>query len=107
MKPLLVASESASLVETLLWLCGIPSPTGEEGPICDALVERLSRVPLAAPIRRYGHSIVAPLSRSEGSRRPKIALVPRLLAPLGMTVPRTTGRCASRAIACTAPAHRT
>lgn len=75
MKPLLVASESAPLVETLLWLCAIPSPTGEEGPICDALIERLSRVALAAPIRRYGHSIVVPLTRASGARRPRIALV--------------------------------
>lgn len=67
--------DDARVVETLLWLCQIPSPTGEEGPICDALVERLSRSRLAAPIRRYGDSIVVPVTRgANGARRPKIAL---------------------------------
>lgn len=71
-----LSDRDAHVVETLLWLCGIPSPTGEEGPICDALVERLGRSALAGPIRRYGHSIVVPLTRGDGAaRRPKIALV--------------------------------
>ncbi len=66
----------ACVVETLIWLCNVPSPTGEEGPICDALVERLSRVPLAGLIRRHGDSIVVPVTRSKrGARRPRIALV--------------------------------
>ena len=68
-----LAPEDARVVETLLWLCRIPSPTGEEGPICDALVERLSRSTLAGPIRRYGESIVVPVTRGSGG--PKIALV--------------------------------
>ncbi len=69
-------SVASPLVETLRWLCVIPSPTGEEGPICDALVGRLSKVALAGPIRRYGESIVVPLTRSKkGTSRPKIALV--------------------------------
>jgi len=68
--------ESARLVETLLWLCRIPSPTGEEGPICEALVERIARAPIAGPIRRYGHSIVVPVTRAKnGAARPRIALV--------------------------------
>ncbi|MEZ4295124.1 MAG: succinyl-diaminopimelate desuccinylase [Polyangiaceae bacterium] len=68
--------DEARLAQSTLWLCGIPSPTGEEGPICDALVERLSRATLAGPIRRYGHSIVVPVTRGgNGARRPKIALV--------------------------------
>jgi succinyl-diaminopimelate desuccinylase len=69
--------DGARVVETLRWLCEIPSPTGEEGPICDALVERLARVELAGPVRRYGHSIVVPATRSRGGgvARPKIALV--------------------------------
>ena len=65
--------EDARVIETLLWLCRIPSPTGEEGPSCDALVERLARSKLAGPIRRYGDSIVVPVTRSSGG--PKIALV--------------------------------
>jgi succinyl-diaminopimelate desuccinylase len=77
--------DDARVVETLLWLCRIPSPTGEEGPICDALVERFARAErdggraLAGPIRRYGDSIVVPVTRGAGSAgggaRPKIALV--------------------------------
>ena len=35
--------DGARVVETLRWLCLVPSPTGDEGPICDALVERLAR----------------------------------------------------------------
>jgi succinyl-diaminopimelate desuccinylase len=65
-----------SLAETLLWLCRIPSPIGEEGELCTAVAERLSRVPLAAPIRRYGNSIVVPVSR--GSKGPHVALVGHL-----------------------------
>ena len=74
--------DDARVVETLLWLCRIPSPTGEEGPICDALVERFARAErdggraLAGPIRRYGDSIVVPVTRGAGGgARPKIALV--------------------------------
>jgi succinyl-diaminopimelate desuccinylase len=64
------------LAETLLWLCRIPSPIGEERAICDAVAERLSRLDLAAPIRRFGDSIVVPLTRGTGG--PKIALVGHL-----------------------------
>ncbi len=63
----------AALVETLLWLLRIPSFTGEEGPICDALVERLALRPVPAPLRRYGNSLVVPISRGSGG--PRIALV--------------------------------
>ena len=54
------------LAETLLWLCRIASPIGEERALCDAVAERVGRVPLAAPIRRYGDSIVVPLVRGTG-----------------------------------------
>ena len=40
------------------------------------MAERLSRVPLAAPIRRYGHSIVVPLTR--GTRGPHVVLAGHL-----------------------------
>ena len=56
----------SDLAQTLLWLCRIPSVIGEERALCDAVVERLGRVPLAAPIRRYGDSIVVPLVRGSG-----------------------------------------
>ena len=65
-----------SLDETLLWLCNIPSPIGEEAEICGAVAERLGRAELAAPIRRYGNSLVVPLTR--GSGRPHVALVGHL-----------------------------
>lgn len=60
------------LAERLLWLCSIDSFTGEEGPLCDALAERLGRLDLAGPVRRYGDSLVLPVSR--GSGRPHLAL---------------------------------
>jgi succinyl-diaminopimelate desuccinylase len=52
-----------ALEETLLWLCSIPSPIGEEGPLCDAVQARMQRLNLASPIRRYKNSIVVPLTR--------------------------------------------
>ncbi len=60
--------------ETLLWLCSIPSPIGEEEAICDSVQARLSKLPSGAA-RRYGNSIVVPLTRARG---PKIALVGHL-----------------------------
>jgi succinyl-diaminopimelate desuccinylase len=63
------------LEETLLWLCAIPSPIGEEKAICEAVLERLSRRELAGPIRRYGDSIVVPVVRRREPGRPHIALV--------------------------------
>ncbi len=68
--------ETAQLLdETLLWLCGVPSPIGDERPLCDAVQARLSRLPLSAPIRRYDDSIVVPLTRRRG---PRVALVGHL-----------------------------
>jgi succinyl-diaminopimelate desuccinylase len=67
-----------ALDETLLWLCSIPSPIGEEGPLCDAVAERLTRQKLAGPIRRYGHSIVVPVVRKRESGRSHVALVGHL-----------------------------
>lgn len=70
-------SAASELEDTLLWLCGIPSPIGEEKALCDAVVDRLERLPLAAAIRRYGNSIVVPVSR-RGGGRPHVALVGHL-----------------------------
>src|SRR4051794_19619596 len=69
-------SHAARLTETLLWLCEIPSPIGEERAICDAVALRLGRVPLAGPIRRHGDSIVVPVTRGTGG--PRIALAGHL-----------------------------
>jgi succinyl-diaminopimelate desuccinylase len=64
------------LAETLLWLCRIPSPIGEEQQICDAVEKRLSSARLAGPVRRYGNSLVVPLTRATGG--PHIALIGHL-----------------------------
>jgi succinyl-diaminopimelate desuccinylase len=64
------------LADTLLWLCSIPSPIGEERALCDAVAARVAKLPLAAPIRRYGDSIVVPLTRGRGG--PHVALVGHL-----------------------------
>lgn len=69
---------AVALDETLLWLCAIPSPIGEEKELCDAVAERLSRQALAGPIRRYGDSIVVPVVRKREPGRPHIALVGHL-----------------------------
>lgn len=69
-------SHGQYLAETLLWLCGIESFTGKEGPLADAVAARLSASRLAGPIRRYGDSLVVPVSRGTGG--PKIALAGHL-----------------------------
>ena len=55
-----------SLASDLLWLCSVPSLIGEEKALCDAVAARLGRLTLAAPIRRYGDSIVVPVRRGSG-----------------------------------------
>ena len=69
-----------SIDQTLLWLCAVASPIGEERALCDAVQARLERVGPAAPIRRYGDSIVVPLVRagSRGGKRPHVALAGHL-----------------------------
>src|SRR3954452_11813607 len=57
-----------ALEETLLWLCTVLSPIGEEKELCDAVAERVGRLPLASPIRRYGDSLVVPLVRRNDGR---------------------------------------
>jgi succinyl-diaminopimelate desuccinylase len=64
------------LDETLLWLCSVASPIGEERALCDAVQARLSRLDLPAPIRRHGDSIVVPVTRER--RGPHVALVGHL-----------------------------
>lgn len=48
-----------SLIDTLIWLVDIPSVTGEEGPLCEALAGRLGGVYPDGDIRRSGNSLVA------------------------------------------------
>jgi succinyl-diaminopimelate desuccinylase len=64
------------LHENLLWLCDIASPTGQEGALADELGRRLSALPGAPVVRRYGNSLVVPLSRDSGG--PKVLLVGQL-----------------------------
>jgi succinyl-diaminopimelate desuccinylase len=71
-----VSAVDPVLTETLLWLCKIPSPIGEEAALCTAVSERLDRVPLAGAIRRYGNLIVVPVTRGAGG--PHVALVGHL-----------------------------
>jgi succinyl-diaminopimelate desuccinylase len=63
------------LDQTLLELCAVPSPIGEERVLCDTIQARVAAWPLAAPVRRYGDSIVVPVTRGRG---PRIALVGHL-----------------------------
>lgn len=67
-----------ALEETLLWLCGVASPIGEEKALCDLVSERLARLPLAGPIRRYGDSIVVPLVRRREAGRAHVVLAGHL-----------------------------
>jgi succinyl-diaminopimelate desuccinylase len=62
------------LAETLLWLCSIPSPIGEEKAICDEVEKRLDGK--VSRIRRFGDSLVATVR--EGTKGPKVALVGHL-----------------------------
>jgi succinyl-diaminopimelate desuccinylase len=71
-----VSAAPSRLGDTLLWLCSVASPIGEEKALCDAVQARLGRLPLGSPIRRYGDSIVVPLTRGTGG--PKIALAGHL-----------------------------
>jgi len=63
------------LDSTLLELCAIASPIGEERALCDALCARLGELRLAGPVRRHGDSIVVPVTRGRG---PRVALVGHL-----------------------------
>ncbi|HEY5148143.1 MAG TPA: succinyl-diaminopimelate desuccinylase, partial [Polyangiaceae bacterium] len=69
------AGVRARLDATLLELCAVASPIGDERALCDAVEARLSTATLAAPVRRYGDSIVVPVTRGRG---PRIALVGHL-----------------------------
>jgi succinyl-diaminopimelate desuccinylase len=64
-----------ALDETLLGLCAIASPIGEEKGLCDAVQARVSVLSLAAPARRFGDSLVVPVTRGQG---PHVALVGHL-----------------------------
>jgi succinyl-diaminopimelate desuccinylase len=69
---------AVSLEETLLWLCSIPSPIGEEKALCDAVAQRMLKSATGGPVRRYGNSIVVPVHRSGEPGSKHIALVGHL-----------------------------
>ena len=73
---------ASALDETLLWLCGVASPIGEERLLCDAVSARLEAARPDAPIRRYGDSIVVPLVRrgdgGANATRPHVVLAGHL-----------------------------
>ena len=77
MNTMTTLSPDVTLEETLLWLCSVPSPIGEERALCDAVEERVARLPLAGPVRRYGDSIVVPLVRRRDGR-PHVVLAGHL-----------------------------
>jgi succinyl-diaminopimelate desuccinylase len=60
--------------DTLLWLCSIASPTGEEQELCNELASYFDRLGIPADrIRRHGNSLYVELSR--GQPGPAVALV--------------------------------
>ncbi|HEV8247152.1 MAG TPA: M20/M25/M40 family metallo-hydrolase, partial [Polyangiaceae bacterium] len=65
-----------ALADTLLWLCNIRSPIGEERELCERLIQRLSALPLAGELRRYGDSFVVPVTR--GTAGPHVVLAGHL-----------------------------
>src|SRR5580658_7104801 len=86
---MLSATLAQQLDETLLWLCAIPSPTGEEKRICDEVEARLRKLSGMGTLVRIGHSLVAPfatpienpltaLTKGGAKRRPRVALVGHL-----------------------------
>jgi succinyl-diaminopimelate desuccinylase len=71
----------ADLVTRLLDHCAFVCPTGEEGPIADAMVDRYEQ--LGEPVQRVGHSVVVgepgPRWRGrDGGDRPLVLLVGHL-----------------------------
>jgi succinyl-diaminopimelate desuccinylase len=63
------AALHARLDETLLWLCSIDSPIGDEAALCDAVAARVASWPLPAPPVRVLNSLVVPLVRKGGGRK--------------------------------------
>jgi succinyl-diaminopimelate desuccinylase len=71
----------ARLDETLLWLCSVASPIGDERALADAVEGRLRKNLAFTRIVRIGDSIVAELSATPGApgaRRARIGLVGHL-----------------------------
>ena len=86
------------LDETLLWLCSIASPIGEERALCDAVEARLER----CPSRRADPALRRLDRRAAGTRRPASDRTSRSPATSTRCAPRTAPR-ASRGTAASAP----
>lgn len=67
---------ASSLTATLLELCSIPSPIGEEKALCDHVQQRLTRKLGAAAITRFRDSLIVRANVKPGAK--KIALVGHL-----------------------------
>ncbi len=58
-----------TLPQTLLWLCAIPSPIGEEEALCNAVQQRVEASTEAANIRRFRNNLIVTLdSGNQGAR---------------------------------------
>ena len=78
-----------TLVDTLTWLVDIPSVTGEEGPLCEALTERLGETYRDQDLRRIGNSLVV----GSPTNRPLVLLVGHIdtVPPQGQAPARVEG----------------
>lgn len=65
-----------ALARTLLELCEVPSPIGEERALCDAVQARLTRTLGAGAIQRHADSLVVTVSPGRGG--PRLGLVGHL-----------------------------
>jgi succinyl-diaminopimelate desuccinylase len=75
--PPIDAQTKALIDETLLSLCAIASPIGEEKALCDLVAARIAKSSKGGPVRRYGDSIVVPWIRKKQGRK-HVALVGHL-----------------------------
>jgi succinyl-diaminopimelate desuccinylase len=71
------AETKALIDETLLSLCAIASPIGEEKALCDLVAARIAKSAKDGSVRRYGDSIVVPWIRRKNGRK-HVALVGHL-----------------------------
>ncbi len=66
----------ADVVELTKWLCSVESPIGDEAQLCDLVLQRARRWPLAGEPLRVLNSFSVPLTRGTGG--PHIVLAGHL-----------------------------
>jgi succinyl-diaminopimelate desuccinylase len=71
------------LNETLLWLCSVASPIGDEEELCDRVLERVQKLALPANVRRVKNSLVVPIHRVARSAHAGDAPKPASIALVG------------------------